>query len=72
VRNQLATRAVAAGTNGQSPRSVSCPSNVEAKAGKTFECHVKLADGSPVTFTIRVDSVSGNNGHMTVIGVRRG
>jgi hypothetical protein len=33
------------GTFGAPPRSVKCPSGVEAKPGRTFTCHAVAADG---------------------------
>jgi hypothetical protein len=40
-------------------QSVSCPNDVEAKAGKTFDCQVTAADGSKETVTVHMVSVSG-------------
>lgn len=70
--NDLATKAAVAVSHGTPPKSVSCPSGVEAKAGKTFECTATLASGTKAIFSIRIDSVSGDTGHMTVIGARKG
>ncbi|MDQ6746370.1 MAG: DUF4333 domain-containing protein [Actinomycetota bacterium] len=54
------------------PTSVDCPSGVQAKVGKTFDCHAVLANGKKATFTLKVDGIEGNNGHMTIVAARQG
>lgn len=39
---------------GQKVSSVDCPSGVEVKAGKTFECTVRLANGKTETATLKI------------------
>ena len=39
---------------GQQVSSVECPSGVEVKAGKTFDCTVSLAGGKEETATLRI------------------
>ncbi|HSR93711.1 MAG TPA: DUF4333 domain-containing protein [Solirubrobacterales bacterium] len=39
---------------GQKISSVECPSGVEVKAGKTFDCTVSLAGGKQETATLRI------------------
>jgi hypothetical protein len=39
---------------GQKVASVDCPSDVEVEAGKTFECAVRLENGSSETATLKV------------------
>lgn len=39
---------------GQKVSSVECPSGVEVKAGKTFDCTVNLAGGKQETATLRI------------------
>ncbi len=54
------------------PKSVDCPSGVQAKVGKTFDCHAVLANGAKGTFTLKIDRVQGNSGHMTIVAARQG
>lgn len=39
---------------GQKISSVDCPSGVEVKAGKTFDCTVSLAGGKQETATLKI------------------
>ncbi|HEY8810238.1 MAG TPA: DUF4333 domain-containing protein [Solirubrobacterales bacterium] len=39
---------------GQKVSSVDCPSGVEVKAGKTFDCTVRLVGGEQETATLRI------------------
>lgn len=39
---------------GQKVSSVECPSDVEVKAGKTFDCSVSLAGGKQETATLKI------------------
>jgi hypothetical protein len=39
---------------GQKVSSVECPSGVEVKAGKTFDCTVSLAGGKQETVTLKI------------------
>jgi NAD(P)H-hydrate repair Nnr-like enzyme with NAD(P)H-hydrate epimerase domain len=39
---------------GQKVASVDCPSGVEVKAGKTFDCTVSLAGGKQETATLKI------------------
>jgi NAD(P)H-hydrate repair Nnr-like enzyme with NAD(P)H-hydrate epimerase domain len=39
---------------GQKVSSVDCPSGVEVKAGKTFDCTVSLAGGKEETATLKI------------------
>ena len=41
-------------------QSVTCPSGIEAKSGKTFDCSVTLTDGSTETVTLHIKDDSGN------------
>jgi hypothetical protein len=41
-------------TRSQRVSSVECPSGVAIEAGKTFDCAVKLADGSEETVTMKI------------------
>ena len=51
-------------------KSIDCDSGVEAKVGKTGQCRAKLPDGRTVVYTLKVDKVSGDNGHMTIVGAK--
>ena len=42
-------------------KSVDCPSNVDPKAGNTFECHATLANGQEVTLPFRIAAVPGDH-----------
>jgi hypothetical protein len=66
----LARRGLAA-TNLGPARSIDCPSGIAMKVGKTLDCHLKLVHGKPVTFTLKIDKVSGNGGHMTIVGAKQ-
>ena len=48
-------------------KSIDCPSDVAMKVGTTFKCHTKLTQGSSLTMTMKVDKVSGNNGHLVIV-----
>jgi hypothetical protein len=70
----LAARVVKKGlAASQAPpeKSIKCPGDVEAKVGTKFDCTAYFAGGRTVTFTIRVDKVNGNNGHMTIVGAKQ-
>jgi hypothetical protein len=41
-------------------QSVTCPSGIEAKSGRTFDCTVTLTDGSTETVTLHINDDSGN------------
>jgi NAD(P)H-hydrate repair Nnr-like enzyme with NAD(P)H-hydrate epimerase domain len=41
-------------STGQKVSSVDCPSGVEVKAGKTFQCTADLADGGQQTVTLKI------------------
>jgi hypothetical protein len=43
-----------------SPQTVKCPSGVEEKAGKSFDCHVTYPDGSKLTVTVHQTDSSGH------------
>jgi hypothetical protein len=45
---------------GQKPKSVKCPSEIEAKKGGTFTCTVTAADGSKATIKA---TQTDDNGH---------
>ncbi len=45
---------------------------MQAKVGKTFDCHAVLANGAKGTFTLKIDRVQGNSGHMTIVAARQG
>lgn len=40
--------------SGQKVSSIDCPSGVEVKAGKTFDCTVSLAGGKQETATLKI------------------
>ena len=46
-------------TGGATVKSAKCPSGVEAKAGSTFDCDVKLSDGTSGTWTVHVVTSQG-------------
>lgn len=48
------------GETGYTPTGVSCPSDVEAKVGATFDCHFAGPDG-PYTAHLKVTKVDGDN-----------
>jgi Domain of unknown function (DUF4333)/Protein of unknown function (DUF2510) len=41
-------------------QSVKCPSGIEAKSGRTFDCKVTLTDGSTETVTLHIKDDRGN------------
>jgi hypothetical protein len=49
-------------------KSVECPDDVEAKEGETFECDVTLTNGNTGGYTIKVESVDGDNASLRVTG----
>ena len=52
-------------------KSINCPSDVAMKVGTTFKCHTTLSRGGSVTITMKVDKVSGNNGHIVIVDARQ-
>jgi hypothetical protein len=40
--------------------AIDCPSDVQAKAGTTYKCHVTLSNGQEVSMPFRVTSVNGD------------
>jgi hypothetical protein len=44
--------------------SIDCPSDVEAKANTTYECHATLTNGQEVTLPARVASANGNDANI--------
>jgi len=54
--------------DGLQPKSVDCPSDVEAKQGQTFTCNVTATNGHTGTYTIKVESVSGDHAQLQVVG----
>lgn len=45
---------------GQHPKSVTCPSDIAAKAGKTFRCTLTASDGTRYGVTVTEQSVTGS------------
>jgi Domain of unknown function (DUF4333) len=43
------------------PNDVNCPSGVEAKAGKEFDCHFTGPEGRPYTAHLKITNVDGDN-----------
>lgn len=60
-----------AATNVGPAKSINCPSDVAMKVGKTLDCHVRLARGGTATLTLKIDTVNGDNGHMTIVGAKQ-
>ncbi|MDQ2896484.1 MAG: DUF4333 domain-containing protein [Actinomycetota bacterium] len=58
-------------TNLGPAKSIDCPSDVAMKVGTTFKCHTKLSRGGSVTIAMKVDKVSGNNGHIVIVGAKQ-
>ncbi len=54
VKTEEAIEANLTKSVGQKVSSVDCPSGVEVKAGKTFECEVKLDGGKTETATLKI------------------
>jgi NAD(P)H-hydrate repair Nnr-like enzyme with NAD(P)H-hydrate epimerase domain len=54
------------------PKSVDCPSDVPAKAGKTFECRVTATNGATGTFTLRITDASSSGQHVQVVHFQKG
>ncbi len=52
-------------------KSINCPSDVALKVGTTFTCHTKLVRGGSVSITMKVDKVSGDNGHIVIVGAKQ-
>ncbi len=50
---------VVARQTGFHPKDVKCPSGVEAKAGKTFDCHFTGPEPKPYVAHMRVTAVNG-------------
>lgn len=42
------------------PRRVKCPEGVKVEKGKTFECDLTAADGTPATITLHITDDDGN------------
>lgn len=63
VNKQLASQNLKA-------KSVDCPSDVEAKEGKTFDCDVTLTNGNTGTFTIKITKVDGDNASLQVVDAK--
>jgi hypothetical protein len=53
-------------------KSINCQSGVPLKVGKTAVCHITLVQGAPITLTMKVDKVTSNGGHMTIIKAKQG
>ena len=71
IKASSAESFVRSNLTGPPPKTVKCPSGVEEKAGKSFDCHVTYPDGSKLTVTVhQTDS----HGHVEVGpgDVRRG
>lgn len=54
------------------PKSVDCPSDVPAKAGKTFDCHVTAANGETGTFTLKITNASSSGQDVQVVNFQKG
>jgi NAD(P)H-hydrate repair Nnr-like enzyme with NAD(P)H-hydrate epimerase domain len=54
------------------PKSVDCPSDVQPKAGTTFDCKVTGTNGKTLTFTLKVTSASSTSQNVQVIHVQSG
>src|SRR4051812_43661415 len=51
---------------GTAYKSVDCPDEIDAKKGYTFTCDAATTQGAFVV-TVKVDSVDGDKGHMTIV-----
>jgi len=49
---------------GQTPKSISCPNDLDAKAGASETCVITAEDGSTVNMTATVKSVDGDNAQL--------
>jgi hypothetical protein len=47
------------------PKSVKCPSDISAKAGTKFNCHVVAADGSKATVSV----LEYSKGHVRIVAI---
>lgn len=54
------------------PKSVDCPTDVQATKGKTFDCRLTFESGKVSTLTLKVVSATSNGQNLTVASVRRG
>ena len=51
-------------------KSIDCEGDVEAKVGNTATCHADLTNGQTATFVLKVDKVTDNGGHMTIVSAK--
>ena len=56
-------------SSGTAYTSVDCPDEIDAKKGYTFTCDAKTTKGD-VVVTVKIDSVDGDKGHMTIVNVQ--
>ena len=63
--DKLVSDALAAST-GMTPKSVSCPSDVEAKVGNVFHCTVVDDAGVSADATVTETSISGDSVHVHI------
>lgn len=53
------------------PKSVECPTDVQATVGKTFECKVTFKEGGTITATLKVDATTPRQ-HLRVVRAQKG
>jgi hypothetical protein len=54
------------------PKSVDCPTDVQATKGKTFDCRVMLDNGNTDTLTMKIVNATSHGQNLSVVHVRRG
>jgi predicted thioesterase len=54
------------------PKSVDCPTDVQAVKGKTFDCQLTFENGKVSTLTLKVVNATSSGQNLTVARVRRG
>lgn len=54
------------------PKSVDCPSDVQPKAGKTFDCHVTAENGQTGTFTLKITKATSTSQNVEVVHIQKG
>jgi hypothetical protein len=51
---------------GQRPKTVTCPSNIDAKVGKTFRCTLTAKDGTKIGATVTETSIANGKVQMHI------
>ncbi len=54
------------------PKSADCPTDVPAKAGRTFDCRLTLKDGSRDTVTFKVEKATSTEQNLRLVAARHG